>query len=68
MRIAIDTDVCIGAGQCVMTAPAVFTQDDDGLSELLPGREDGAGSPLVREAARACPVSAITVTEVRRGE
>jgi ferredoxin len=62
VRIKIDTDVCIGAGQCVLTAPNVFTQDDDGLSELLPGREDGAGSPLVREAARACPVGAISVT------
>ncbi|MFI5619831.1 ferredoxin [Streptomyces sp. NPDC051567] len=63
MHIDIDTGVCIGAGQCVLTAPEVFTQDDDGFSMLLPGREDGAGSPLVREAARACPVSAITVKE-----
>ncbi|CAM5306753.1 ferredoxin [Streptomyces fumanus] len=62
MRIDIDKDACIGAGQCALTAPDVFTQDDDGYSTLLPGREDGAGSPLVREAARACPVSAITVS------
>ncbi|MEU9234825.1 ferredoxin [Streptomyces subrutilus] len=61
--IDIDTGVCIGAGQCALTAPEVFTQDDDGFGGLLPGREDGAGSPLVREAARACPVSAITVRE-----
>lgn len=59
--IGIDKDRCIGAGQCALTAPGVFTQDDDGFSELLPGREDGAGSPLVREAARACPVGAISV-------
>ncbi|WP_328491549.1 ferredoxin [Streptomyces sp. NBC_00414] len=59
--IEIDRDVCIGAGQCALTAPGVFTQDDDGFSTLLPGREDGGG-PLVREAARACPVSAITVS------
>ncbi|BDH13861.1 MULTISPECIES: ferredoxin [Streptomyces] len=63
MRITIDTDICIGAGQCALTAPGVFTQDDDGFSALLPGREDGAGDPLVREAARACPVQAITVTD-----
>ncbi|MEU2269181.1 ferredoxin [Streptomyces olindensis] len=63
MRIDIDKDVCIGAGQCALTAPDVFTQDDDGYSTVLPGREDGGGSPLLREAARACPVSAITVSE-----
>lgn len=63
MRIDIDKDVCIGAGQCALTAPGVFTQDDDGYSAVLPGHEDDAGHPLLREAARACPVGAITVSE-----
>lgn len=63
MHIDIDKDVCIGAGQCALAAPGVFTQDDDGYSTLLPGREDGHGDPMVREAARACPVAAITVSE-----
>lgn len=63
MHIDIDKDVCIGAGQCALAAPDVFTQDDDGYSTLLPGREDGAGDPMVRVAAQACPVSAISVSE-----
>ncbi|MBY8343630.1 ferredoxin [Streptomyces spinosirectus] len=63
MHIDIDKDVCIGAGQCALAAPNVFTQDDDGFSTLLPNREDGGGDPMVREASRACPVGAITVTE-----
>ncbi|MET9644681.1 ferredoxin [Streptomyces syringium] len=63
MKISIDSDTCIGSGQCALTAPGVFTQDDDGFGEVLPGREDGAGEPLVREAVRACPVQAITVGE-----
>jgi ferredoxin len=63
MRIEIDKDVCIGAAQCALTAPSVFTQDDDGFSELLPGREDGNSAPLLREAARACPVRAISISE-----
>jgi hypothetical protein len=46
-----------------LAAPSVFTQDDDGFSALIPGREDGGDDPMVREAARACPVSAITVSE-----
>ncbi|GHD88330.1 ferredoxin [Streptomyces naganishii] len=63
MHIDIDTDLCIGAGQCALAAPGVFTQDDEGYSSLLPGREDGGGDPMVREAARACPVGAIKVSE-----
>lgn len=63
MRITIDEDMCIGSGQCVLTAPGVFTQDDDGFSQVLPGHEDGAGDPLVREAVRACPVQAITIED-----
>ncbi|MBD0744992.1 ferredoxin [Streptomyces sp. CBMA152] len=63
MDISINKDVCIGSGQCALTAPKVFTQDDDGFSELLPGRADGGGDPMVREAARACPVQAIALGE-----
>lgn len=62
MQIDIDRDTCIGAGQCALAAPKVFTQDDDGLSELLPGAGEALGGPMVGEAARACPVQAITVT------
>ncbi|MFF9282827.1 ferredoxin [Streptomyces griseosporeus] len=61
-RIAIDRDVCIGAGQCALAAPAVFTQDDEGYSTLRLGHEDPTADPMTREAARACPVGAITVT------
>ncbi|MEU5915379.1 ferredoxin [Streptomyces sp. NPDC047141] len=60
MRVSIDGDVCIGTGQCALTSPDVFTQDDDGFGTVVPGREDGAGT-LVREAARACPVQAISL-------
>jgi ferredoxin len=62
-RVEINRDVCVGAGQCAFVAPDIFTQDDDGLSTLLPGHEDGGGASMAREAARACPVSAITVSE-----
>ncbi|CAL9510412.1 Ferredoxin-1 [Streptomyces sp. enrichment culture] len=61
MSIHIDHTRCVGAGQCALTAPRVFTQDDDGYSALLPGHDPG--DPMVREAARACPVRAIGVRE-----
>ena len=63
MKLSIDSDRCIGSGQCAMIAPSVFTQDDDGFGALLPGREDGGGDPLAREATRSCPVQAITAED-----
>ncbi|MEU5576849.1 ferredoxin [Streptomyces huasconensis] len=59
--IRVDGDRCVGAGMCALTAPGVFTQDDDGFSQVLAGREDGGGDPMVKEAVRACPVQAISV-------
>ncbi|MFD3503453.1 ferredoxin [Streptomyces sp. NPDC058678] len=61
MGISVATDRCIGAAMCAMTAPEVFTQDEDGVGQLLPGGAEQAGDPLVEEAARACPVQAITL-------
>lgn len=64
MRIEVDKERCVGAGMCALTAPDVFTQDDDGVSEVLPGGAERAGDhPMVKEAARACPVGAVTVTD-----
>ncbi|MFD7492216.1 ferredoxin [Streptomyces sp. NPDC059832] len=61
MQISIDRDRCIGAGQCALTAPKVFTQDDDGFSELLPGYEAALDGATVKEAVRVCPVQAISL-------
>ncbi|MCX3063085.1 ferredoxin [Streptomyces beihaiensis] len=64
VRIEIDKGRCVGAGMCALTAPDVFTQDDDGLSEILPGRaETAAGQAAVKEAVRACPVGAVSLAD-----
>jgi ferredoxin len=60
MRIAADRDLCIGAGMCVVSAPAVFDQDDDdGLVVLLaePAESDVTA---VREAIALCPSGALS--------
>ncbi|MFJ9434205.1 ferredoxin [Streptomyces sp. NPDC101490] len=66
MRVSIDGDLCIGAGQCALTSPQFFTQDDDGFGTVLPEREGGGpegDDDLLDEAVRACPVQAITLDE-----
>jgi ferredoxin len=59
VKVSADRDVCISAGNCVMTAGAVFDQDDDGIvvvlvDEVPEGEEDHA-----REAVRLCPSEAL---------
>ncbi|MET7640843.1 ferredoxin [Streptomyces sp. NPDC005438] len=61
MRIQVDRNRCVGSGMCAFTAPDVFTQDDEGVSEVLPGHELDGEKPVVSEAAQACPVQAIEV-------
>ncbi|CAM4108235.1 (4Fe-4S)-binding protein [Nocardia ninae] len=61
MRITADRTVCVGAGLCALTAPAVFDQgDDDGLVEVL---DPAADDPAVREAVDLCPSGALALTE-----
>lgn len=64
MKIRVETDRCVGAGQCVLAAPELFTQrDEDGVVVVLqeePPPEFGAGA---REASELCPAVAIFVEE-----
>lgn len=58
----VDRDLCIGAGQCVMSAPDHFDQDDDGLVVLSPLGDALPGAvpdPAVLDAARLCPSGAL---------
>ena len=61
VRVSVDKDLCIGAGQCVVTAPDVFDQDDDGIVELLTDSPDEGDRDVVEEAAHVCPARVITV-------
>lgn len=61
VRIVVDRDVCVGAAQCVLTAPEFFDQDDEGIVTLLDGSVPAGSAALVEDAARLCPSQAITV-------
>ena len=61
LTITVNKTRCIGSGDCVETAPAVFQLDDEGKSHVV--NPTGAGDSSIVAAARSCPVKAITVVE-----
>lgn len=64
MKISIEPHKCIGAGQCVLKAPAVFDQqEEDGIVILLNENPDGADETAARTAARVCPAEVIHIHE-----
>jgi ferredoxin len=63
MRVVADTARCVGAGQCVLTEPAVFDQnDEDGTVIVLTEHVDGEKLTAVEEAVEMCPSQAISLT------
>lgn len=63
MRVAADREVCIGSGMCLLTAPVVFDQDDDGLVVLLAADVPAEEADAARRAVAQCPSGALSVVE-----
>jgi ferredoxin len=64
MRVIVDREKCVAAGQCVIEAEDVFDQsDEDGVVVLLQESPPADRLEAVRRAAELCPSMAITVTE-----
>lgn len=61
MRISVDRDACMGCGICVLAAPAIFTQDDDGTVVLLLEDVPETERAAAEEAVMGCPAGAITL-------
>lgn len=60
MKVTVDREMCIGAGNCVLTAPAVFDQDQDEAIVLLLNETPPASElTAVREAVDRCPAAVI---------
>ena len=69
MKITANRDVCIGAGMCVMNAPEVFDQDDDGVVVLLTAEVPEEHEAATARAVASCPSGALRrVSEDQVGE
>ncbi|BBZ20447.1 ferredoxin [Mycolicibacterium gadium] len=63
MKVAADRDLCISAGNCVMSAPAVFDQDDDGIVVVLVDEVPAGEEAHVRDAVQLCPAEALRIVD-----
>jgi ferredoxin len=63
VRIEVDRDACVSAGNCVMVAENVFDQDDDGVVVLLADPVPDDEADHAREAVRLCPASALRLAQ-----
>lgn len=58
--ITVDRDLCIGSGNCAMTAPDVFEQDDaDGRVIMLADQPGPESDEVVQRAVWLCPSGAL---------
>lgn len=64
MRIVIDPDKCIMAGECCYNHPALFEFGDDDCPRVLVGELSTDAQRLeATQAAAVCPSSAISTVE-----
>jgi ferredoxin len=64
MKIVVDEEKCVAAGQCVAAAPDVFDQrDEDGIVVLLNENPPPRLAGDVRQAAAVCPALAIGIED-----
>jgi ferredoxin len=63
MRIKVYLQRCISSGNCVLAAPRLFAQDDEGLVVAQVPNPRPCDYQDARKAAAACPVAAIALEE-----
>ena len=59
--VSVDGDLCIGSGTCVVTAPAAFVFDADGIATVVPAAAAALSDEELRDIARNCPSGAIAL-------
>jgi ferredoxin len=59
--ITVDTDKCMGSGNCLFWAPGVFDLTENDVATVVD--PTAATEQKIRQAVDGCPTQAISVTE-----
>ena len=59
-RVEIDRDRCMGSGNCIYWAPAVFDLDEVGIAVVV--GDPAAHEERVRLAVEGCPTRSISMS------
>ncbi len=62
LTMRIDQDLCIGAATCIAIAPKAWALNDEAKAIILDTSDQETDETLI-EAAKACPVMAIIITD-----
>ena len=64
MKVTVDPSKCLTSGRCVVTEETIFDQDEStGTVTLRNADPPPEVQENVRQAARTCPASAITIQD-----
>ena len=61
MKVRVDRDLCVGIGNCVAVAPAVFKLDS--ANKATVNNVSSVSEDKLTSAAESCPVNAIIIED-----
>jgi ferredoxin len=59
VKVTVDSELCMGCGDCEYTAPEVFEMNDEGVAVAKFEEVPAEFEDVVQEAADNCPEQAI---------
>ncbi|HET7742842.1 MAG TPA: ferredoxin [Mycobacterium sp.] len=63
MRVTVDSQRCMGHGQCYVHAPEVYEPDAEGFCVVVKHDVEGADLDQALQGAQVCPESAISANK-----
>lgn len=61
VMVQVDHDICVGFGECLSTAPGVFTLNAESVAIVVD--PDAVDATILQAAVDVCPVSAIILLD-----